>query len=104
MLISKEKKDSKKFVLALSGKVLSKIFAEPDYGKLIRIIFKCSESVILYRSSPAQKAETVKFIRNTLGSGFGNSLVTMAIGDGANDVNMIQSAHIGIGIFGKEGN
>lgn len=29
--------------------------------------------------------------------------VTLAIGDGANDVNMIQQAHIGIGIFGKEG-
>jgi P-type E1-E2 ATPase len=28
----------------------------------------------------------------------------MAIGDGANDVNMIQTAHIGIGIQGKEGN
>ena len=30
--------------------------------------------------------------------------ITLAIGDGANDVNMIQSAHIGVGIFGKEGN
>lgn len=30
-------------------------------------------------------------------------IVTLAIGDGANDVNMIQKAHIGIGIFGKEG-
>jgi P-type E1-E2 ATPase len=29
--------------------------------------------------------------------------ITLAIGDGANDVNMIQQAHIGIGIFGKEG-
>lgn len=29
--------------------------------------------------------------------------VTLAIGDGANDVNMIQKAHVGIGIFGKEG-
>ena len=28
---------------------------------------------------------------------------TLAIGDGANDVNMIQSAHIGVGIMGKEG-
>jgi P-type E1-E2 ATPase len=28
---------------------------------------------------------------------------TLAIGDGGNDVNMIQRAHIGIGIFGKEG-
>lgn len=30
--------------------------------------------------------------------------VTLSIGDGANDVNMIQAAHIGIGIMGKEGN
>jgi magnesium-transporting ATPase (P-type) len=30
--------------------------------------------------------------------------MTLAIGDGANDINMIQSAHIGIGIMGKEGN
>ena len=29
---------------------------------------------------------------------------TLAIGDGANDVNMIQSASIGVGIQGKEGN
>jgi len=30
-------------------------------------------------------------------------VITLAIGDGANDVNMIQKAHIGVGIFGKEG-
>lgn len=30
--------------------------------------------------------------------------ITAAIGDGANDVSMIQEAHIGLGIFGKEGN
>ena len=29
--------------------------------------------------------------------------ITLAIGDGANDVNMIQEAHIGVGIFGNEG-
>jgi P-type E1-E2 ATPase len=29
--------------------------------------------------------------------------VTLAIGDGANDVNMIKRANIGVGIFGKEG-
>jgi len=27
----------------------------------------------------------------------------LAIGDGANDVNMIQEAHVGIGIWGNEG-
>lgn len=29
--------------------------------------------------------------------------ITLAIGDGANDVNMIQQAHVGVGIQGKEG-
>eukprot|EP00959_Pyramimonas_sp_CCMP1952_P068005 1419368-Pyramimonas_sp.AAC.1 len=29
--------------------------------------------------------------------------VTLAIGDGANDVNMIKAAHIGVGVSGREG-
>jgi P-type E1-E2 ATPase len=29
--------------------------------------------------------------------------ITLAIGDGANDVNMIQEAHIGVGLYGNEG-
>jgi P-type E1-E2 ATPase len=33
----------------------------------------------------------------------GNGDITLAIGDGANDVNMINAAHIGIGIYGFEG-
>ena len=31
------------------------------------------------------------------------TLTTLAIGDGANDVNMITAAHVGIGISGLEG-
>ena len=31
------------------------------------------------------------------------SSITLAIGDGANDVTMISKAHVGIGIAGKEG-
>ena len=69
----------------------------------MKYIFGECSCVIVYRSSPAQKAETVKFIRKRFGGQVGSSLVTMAIGDGSNDVNMIQSAHIGVGIFGKEG-
>jgi phospholipid-transporting ATPase len=30
--------------------------------------------------------------------------ITLAIGDGANDVNMITAAHVGVGIMGVEGN
>ncbi|KAJ8309895.1 hypothetical protein KUTeg_011760 [Tegillarca granosa] len=48
--------------------------------------------------SPLQKAEVVKLIKHAE-----NNPVTAAIGDGANDVSMIQEAHVGIGIMGKEG-
>ena len=58
-----------------------------------------AESVIVYRSSPLQKAEVVKYMKK-----FTNGKVTLAIGDGANDVNMIQSADVGFGLMGKEGN
>ena len=42
-------------------------------------------SVILFRSSPKQKAECVKLVKNE----FGGKKTTLAIGDGFNDVNMI---------------
>jgi phospholipid-transporting ATPase len=48
--------------------------------------------------SPKQKAEIVGFVRNKF-----KTACTLAIGDGANDVNMITSAHVGVGISGLEG-
>lgn len=54
--------------------------------------------VLACRVSPKQKADIVNMIRKRF-----PQKVTMAIGDGANDVNMILQAHVGIGIFGKEG-
>ena len=50
------------------------------------------------RVSPKQKAEIVKMIRTAH-----PFVETLAIGDGANDVNMITAAHVGIGISGLEG-
>uniref|UniRef100_A0A158R9P5 Phospholipid-transporting ATPase n=1 Tax=Taenia asiatica TaxID=60517 RepID=A0A158R9P5_TAEAS len=47
--------------------------------------------------SPWQKAGVVRLART-----FTND-ITLAIGDGANDVGMIQAAHIGVGIYGVEG-
>lgn len=58
-----------------------------------------TEGLVVYRSSPSQKADIVRFVRTA-----NQSQITLAIGDGANDVNMIESAHVGIGIMGKEGN
>ncbi|XP_043476989.1 probable phospholipid-transporting ATPase IA [Leptopilina heterotoma] len=53
--------------------------------------------VICCRVSPMQKAEVVDLVTTSTHS------VTLAIGDGANDVAMIQKAHIGVGISGVEG-
>ena len=51
------------------------------------------------RVSPKQKAEIVNIIREKKES---ENVTTLAIGDGANDVNMINAAHIGVGISGLE--
>lgn len=53
--------------------------------------------VICCRVSPMQKAEVVDLVTTHTKS------VTLAIGDGANDVAMIQKAHVGVGISGVEG-
>jgi phospholipid-transporting ATPase len=54
--------------------------------------------VLACRVSPKQKAEVVLMMRER-----NPEKSTLAIGDGANDVNMINAAHIGIGIAGLEG-
>ncbi|KAI1813764.1 phospholipid-translocating P-type ATPase [Poronia punctata] len=56
------------------------------------------DSVIFCRASPSQKATLVKGVRDK-----DSSCVTLAIGDGANDISMIQASHVGIGISGREG-
>lgn len=56
--------------------------------------------VIACRVSPKQKAEVVNMVKENKKD---KKITTLAIGDGANDVNMITSAHIGIGILGLEG-
>lgn len=58
-----------------------------------------SKVVIACRLSPKNKAEIIKLIRKRE-----PEKITLAIGDGANDVSMIREANIGIGISGNEGN
>ena len=48
--------------------------------------------------SPLQKAEIVKMMKNSP-----EKPIVAAVGDGGNDVSMIQEAHVGLGIMGKEG-
>ncbi|EGD72161.1 hypothetical protein PTSG_00182 [Salpingoeca rosetta] len=58
---------------------------------------KACKAVVCCRVSPLQKAEVVRLVKEN------ERAITLAIGDGANDVAMIQAAHVGVGISGKEG-
>jgi phospholipid-transporting ATPase len=58
--------------------------------------------VIACRVSPKQKAEVVRLVRKRKEEEK-KIVTTLAIGDGANDVNMILAAHLGVGISGLEG-
>ncbi|CCD26430.1 aminophospholipid-translocating P4-type ATPase DRS2 NDAI_0H02560 [Naumovozyma dairenensis CBS 421] len=82
--------------LVIDGKSLSYAL-EPDLDDYFLAIAKLCKSVVCCRVSPLQKALVVKMVKRKT-----NSLL-LAIGDGANDVSMIQAAHVGIGISGMEG-
>ncbi|ODM99038.1 Phospholipid-transporting ATPase IA, partial [Orchesella cincta] len=69
----------------------------PDVSEdFLALCCRC-KAVIVCRASPMQKAEIVELVTEQTGD------ITLAIGDGANDVAMIQKAHVGIGISGQEG-
>jgi phospholipid-translocating P-type ATPase (flippase) len=91
--------------LVIQGNMLDHILPHEEGGHdvnearadlFVSLAIKC-KSVLCCRVSPIQKAMIVEAVKaRVLG-------VTLAIGDGANDVSMIQMAHIGIGISGVEG-
>ena len=64
--------------------------------EFLRMCQKC-RAVVCCRVSPIQKAQVTNLVRKKARA------ITLAIGDGANDVGMIQAAHIGVGISGREG-
>ncbi|TFK36361.1 hypothetical protein BDQ12DRAFT_686784 [Crucibulum laeve] len=85
------------FVLVIDGGALE-VALEDEIHKdlLLRLAMLC-EGVICCRVSPLQKALVVRLVKDGLG------VMTLAIGDGANDVSMIQAADVGVGISGEEG-
>ncbi|XP_034472597.1 probable phospholipid-transporting ATPase VA isoform X1 [Drosophila innubila] len=89
---------SKPRALVVDGKTLT--FILDSKSKLILPFLKLATacaSVLCCRSTPLQKAYLVKVVKEEL------NLRTLAIGDGANDVSMIQMADVGVGISGQEG-
>jgi len=84
------------FAFIIDGKSLTWAL-EPECCDTFVSLGKWCRSVICCRVSPLQKALVVKLVKRKLNK------ITLAIGDGANDVGMIQAAHIGVGISGEEG-
>ncbi|XP_017603619.1 phospholipid-transporting ATPase 3 [Gossypium arboreum] len=85
-----------KLALVIDGKCLMYALEPSLRIMLLTLSLNCS-SVVCCRVSPLQKAQVTSLVKK------GARKITLSIGDGANDVSMIQAAHIGIGISGLEG-
>jgi magnesium-transporting ATPase (P-type) len=81
-------------VLASDGESLALL---PPAQAFFELAMLCA-SVVVCRCSPLQKALVVDLVRT-----LDNGAITLAVGDGANDVSMIRTANIGVGIRGEEG-
>lgn len=84
------------FALVIDGKALQ-VALQPENCELFKKLGMSCAAVVCCRVSPLQKADVTLLVKD------GASKITLSIGDGANDVSMIQSAHIGVGISGNEG-
>lgn len=82
--------------LVIDGDSLKLVIHEDLRQKFLLLCKNC-KSVLCCRVSPAQKAAVVAMVKNGL------DVMTLSIGDGANDVAMIQEADVGVGIAGEEG-
>uniref|UniRef100_A0A3P9KND3 Phospholipid-transporting ATPase n=1 Tax=Oryzias latipes TaxID=8090 RepID=A0A3P9KND3_ORYLA len=87
---------TQKISLMIDGDTLA-IALSPDLQDRFLDLAKRCRSVLCCRVTPLQKSRVVKLVRDKL------KVMTLAVGDGANDVNMIQVADVGIGISGQEG-
>ncbi|XP_049404366.1 phospholipid-transporting ATPase 3-like isoform X2 [Solanum stenotomum] len=85
-----------KLALVIDGKVLMYALDPSLRVMLLNLSLNCS-AVVCCRVSPLQKAQVTSLVRK------GAQRITLSIGDGANDVSMIQAAHVGVGISGQEG-
>ena len=86
------------FGILVDEKALLTINDDEDIKKIFLEIAKDAEAVICCRVSPLQKSQVVKMMKK-----YDQNGITLAIGDGGNDVPMIMEAHIGVGIYGEEG-
>lgn len=82
-------------VLVITADAVEYAMQEPLLQKFMQLADKC-DSVILSRVSPFMKAHVTQIVKDA-------GRKTLGIGDGANDVGMIQVADVGVGVYGREG-
>ncbi|XP_073899862.1 phospholipid-transporting ATPase IB-like isoform X2 [Castor canadensis] len=82
--------------LIIDGETLKYALSLKNKAKFLNLALSC-RTVLCCRLSPIQKAEIVYMVKKNVRA------ITLAVGDGANDVGMIQTAHVGVGISGNEG-
>ena len=95
----KDNLDLSQFSMIIESPILSAIFANKVYTYQFLKIAVLANTVICCRVSPLQKSKVINYVKN-----FSPNSITLAIGDGGNDVSMLLESHIGIGIYGEEGN
>nr|XP_019046460.1 phospholipid-transporting ATPase [Kwoniella bestiolae CBS 10118]OCF25390.1 phospholipid-transporting ATPase [Kwoniella bestiolae CBS 10118] len=88
--------DVEELALIIDGKSLTYALEKDCADVFLELAVMC-KAVICCRVSPLQKALVVKLVKKS------TDAPLLAIGDGANDVSMIQAAHVGVGISGVEG-
>lgn len=84
------------FGLVLNASTMSYCLDPHNLERFVKLLRGC-RSVLCCRATPLQKAQLVNLAKNHLKG------KVLAIGDGANDVSMIQGADVGIGLSGQEG-
>ncbi|BDD61592.1 hypothetical protein MAP00_006632 [Monascus purpureus] len=87
---------SGRYAVVIDGDTL-KLMLDDELKQRFLLLCKQCKAVLCCRVSPAQKAAVVNMVKNGL------DVMALAIGDGANDVAMIQEADVGVGIAGEEG-
>ena len=92
-----QKNIKSKYTIIVEGNAINICIKDEKISNIFLELIKNSRSLICCRSSPSQKSQIVEFVKKNTED------LTLAIGDGGNDVNMIRMAHVGVGIFGKEG-
>ena len=87
-----------KFSIIIESPLFNNLFNDDELTDKFLTIAQYATTVMCCRASPFQKSQVVLKIKK-----FNPKAVTLAIGDGRNDISMLMEANIGVGIFGEEG-